>query len=550
MEPTQFAKFLSDFIAQAGQFLPPAHHLSAIVRFIGWLLIGYGEVVEFRAFHIRKPLPIPVLIPLWFALALGLLIAWRLRRSTSLSLLKTLSWIPRNPRVQMAIIFVTSIAGRLAYWGTMPAPQPAIQDEFSYLLAADTYAHGRLTNPTPEFWTHFETYHELMHPTYMSKYPPGQGLFLALGEFVFHCPFVGVLLSCALMCVGLYWALAAIMPRRWAFLGGILAAAQISWFSYWDSSYWGGAVAALAGCLLVGSAVRLSRKLAAGQAAMFAFSLILLANTRPYEGLLLALPVTIGLVIRIARVPRQQSLLAPIIFFVLVMTAGISLMAYNNWRVTGHPLDLPYSEHNRQYPQLPLPLIFQRLRGPAAIPVRLQKNNYAAVGLPDYLKTRTIRGYIRKEWNSILQLVHFFVSPALAGCLFIGLSFCWKQPRLRWLWGLLGFMVLGWASEVWLQPHYVAPALPVIFALGMIALRALYAWRRARKTGAVLVTGSLIAVLLASAFRLFLVPVAGLLGEPFITDFANFLKSRESVIEQLRFHPWKSPGTRPLRERL
>lgn len=82
-----------------------------------------------------------------------------------------------------------------------------MQDEFSYLLAADAFAHGRVANPTPPFAMHFETMQVLVRPPYASVYPVGQGLLLAAGQVLFHNPWAGVWLSVGLMSAGMCWAL-------------------------------------------------------------------------------------------------------------------------------------------------------------------------------------------------------------------------------------------------------------------------------------------------------------------------------------------------------
>src|SRR5690349_17139923 len=66
------------------------------------------------------------------------------------------SGLAHRPTLAVLIVGLASLVLRAAVVSVQPIPKPIITDEFGYLLAADTFAHGRLTNPTHPMSDHFE----------------------------------------------------------------------------------------------------------------------------------------------------------------------------------------------------------------------------------------------------------------------------------------------------------------------------------------------------------------------------------------------------------
>ena len=433
--------------------------------------------------------------------------------------------LARRKALACCFVFCLVLTVRLALLPVLPIPVAAIQDEHSYLLAADTFAHGRLANPVHPFWQHFETFHTLQQPTYASKYPPAQGMAMALGEKLGD-PWFGVCLSMALLCGLLCWMLQGWLTPVAAFSGALIAVIQIGITSYWMNSYWGGAVAGIGGVLVLGALGRLRRKIDVLHSVLFFLGAVILANSRPYEG-----AVFVGLTsATLLYWAHQRKLWRGVATrFLPVGTAALILliagMAYYNYRVTGDPKVMPYAVYERQYSVCPAflwgglrPLPQYRHEVMRRFTAEYETQVYET----NFTKPATITGL------KILVIAVFFIgNPLLLPPLLIpGLR---KSRKMRPFLLILGIFGLALLIERFILPHYAAPAAGLFFLLYAAGWRRMRYWRYKGKPLGMVNAYVLVGVMLLNA----LAPANVLTSQP------EFARTRGEILSRLNRLPGK-----------
>ena len=246
----------------------------------------------------------------------------------------------------------------------------------------------------------------LQQPSYASIYPVGQGLALAAGQLVFGNPWAGVVLSIAGFVSLVFWMLRGWVSPGWAFVGGLLAVFEFGPLSPWMNNYWGGGVAAMAGCLVFGALPRLVRGGRMRDAAILGAGLGLHLLARPYESLFLAGSVVVFLAPAFRVVRRAL----PVAVAVALPAAGLILV--QNRAVTGSWSTLPAVLSRYEY-GTPTTFTFQPVPVPHRALTPEQEMSYRSQVSYHGEGADTVRRYLVRLWFR-MRVYGFFFLPALS----------------------------------------------------------------------------------------------------------------------------------------
>ncbi|HEY8560651.1 MAG TPA: hypothetical protein VIL74_09770 [Pyrinomonadaceae bacterium] len=263
--------------------------------------------------------------------------------------------------------YVLIVGVNLFLWAALVSvagvPVPQTHDEFAYLLAADTFSHGRIVNPAPASPRHFEYFHILTEPVYAAKYPPLQGFFLATGKILTGFPIAGVWLSGLLASFAVYWLLRGFFAARWSLYGTLLwICAPLN--LVWLDSYWGGHAAVIGGALSAGAVFRLSNNGGRKYFIFWGVGIFLLVNSRPFEGAVLtAVLFFVWVYDALKRRKFGGRFRGDLAIFAVLIGINLAWTGFYNYMVTSDPSALPYRLHHARYHRVPL-FVFEKIGEP------------------------------------------------------------------------------------------------------------------------------------------------------------------------------------------
>jgi len=250
--------------------------------------------------------------------------------------------------------------------------------------------------------------------------------------------------------------------------------------------------------MVIGALPRIKRYRRVRDAIWMALGLAVLANSRPYEGLLLGIIVAVDLIRWFSHGPFVMVLRRVILPLMLVLLVAAIATGYYYRRVTGSPFRMAYQVYSASYSRAPL--FLWQVPGPEPVFRHVVIREFAERELREYQESRTVPGFLRHTATTIWVLWSFYLGPMFTIPL-IALPRALRDRRMRFPSAAGAVLLLGIVAETWTSPHYAAAGAPLFYIVLIQCMRHLRVWRRDTQTGALLVRAVVMLALVMLVLR-------------------------------------------------
>ena len=378
-------------------------------------------------------------------------------------------------RRRAGIVLSCGVIGILSAWigaQYQGNPEPSLPIEHANMLAAETFAAGRLANPPHPAGFFLQTHLTIQAPSYAAAVPPAPGLLLATGILLGN-PVYGLWLASAGFCATVAWMLLACGAPRWALIGGAFCAVWFGFLCYWAQSFASHAAIGIGFALLWGSTQRYKKTRKPLHAMLAGASIGWLLLCDPF-GLLLLAPVPLVVFFAAAKSSRNTSAATALLLIPILI--GLCIHGVLNRATTDSFTKTPAMAYGEKYRDYPF-FIWQKTPPPPAFDHwRMEQYDVMVKEPAANLPVPAVKAWQRR----LTDIVFFYVGlPGfgiiMAACL-LGLT---KHAR-PWIWATT---LIGLAPFILLSPTLGNTAGLAVTGIGLLvwSLRRIFALRAAEK---------------------------------------------------------------------
>jgi hypothetical protein len=322
---------------------------------------------------------------------------------------------------------------------------------------------------------------------------------------------------------------------------------RLGLFSYWTNTYHtAGALAAVGGALVLGALPRLMKTARLSYALLMAAGIVLLIFTRPYEGVLLCLPVAVALghwALKGKNRPAPLVLVRRAVLPLALVAAALAWLGYYDYRAFGNPLTLPYSVDRAQYAVAPY-YVWQKPHPEPAYRHPEMRRFYYDSEMVVYYHEHSLLGYplvtLVKVWTAVIFFAGYALLPPL-----IMFRRVFLDRRIRFLVQSVLVLMAGMLIMIYMIPHYLAPFTIAFYAIGLQAMRHLRVWRPEDKpVGTALVRFCVLLCFVLGGLRAFSAPLHLPVAEWPASNWSTlwygpdvYGTDRAHVVNELESHP-------------